>query len=91
MGCNSYWMDTPCIPEDHQLRDEAIGEINAVFDSCHATLMCDRDTMQIDASDLTVELMEAIIATVLVCDWNMRAWTLLEAMRKKASSDSLQE
>ena len=23
-GCDSYWMDTPCIPQDHQLRLEAI-------------------------------------------------------------------
>lgn len=81
MGCDSYWMDAPCIPEDHQLRDEAIRQINDVFSSSHITLVCDRDMMQIDSTELSLELMEAIIATVLVCDWNARAWTFLEAMR----------
>lgn len=37
--------------------------------------------MSIDISNLTTELRESILATVLVCDWNSRAWTLLEAMR----------
>jgi hypothetical protein len=81
MGCDSYWMDTPCIPQDHELRDEAIREINGVFATCHLTLVCDKDLMQIDATDLNLELMEAIIATILVCDWNVRAWTFLEAMK----------
>ena len=81
MGCDSYWMDTPCIPEDHQLRDEAIREINNVFASCHLTLVCDRDLMLIDIEHLTLEVMEGIIATVLVCDWNSRAWTFLEGTR----------
>jgi hypothetical protein len=81
MGCDSYWMDTPCIPQEHELRKEAIREINGVFLRSHATLVCDRDLMQIDTTDLTIELMEAIIATVIVCDWNVRAWTFLEAMR----------
>jgi hypothetical protein len=81
MGCDSYWMDTVSIPEDHQLRDEAIRQINDVFASCHVTLVCDRDMMQIDTTDMNLKLMEAIIATMLVSDWNARAWTFLEAMR----------
>ncbi|KAI4265066.1 MAG: hypothetical protein L6R38_009674, partial [Xanthoria sp. 2 TBL-2021] len=37
--------------------------------------------MTIDVSNPTTETYEAILATLLVCDWGIRAWTLLEAMR----------
>ena len=30
---------------------------------------------------MTMELRESILVTLLVCDWNVRAWTALEAMR----------
>ncbi|MDI1488038.1 MAG: hypothetical protein OHK93_007312 [Ramalina farinacea] len=74
-------MDTPCIPEDHQLRKEAIGNINKIFEESKATLVCDRDLMSIDATELTIEVRESILVTVMVCDWNLRAWTFLEAFR----------
>ncbi|KAI9771959.1 MAG: hypothetical protein M1839_002592 [Geoglossum umbratile] len=80
-GCDSYWMDTPCIPEDHQLRAESISKINEVFTSSKITLVCDKDLMEIDTSNLTLRLRESILSALLVCDWNIRAWTLLEAMR----------
>ena len=81
LGCSSYWMDTPCIPEDHQLRREAILKINEIFEQSRATLVCDRDLMSIDASNLTVEVREVILVTAMICDWNLRAWTFLEAFR----------
>ncbi len=84
LGCDSYWMDTPCIPEDHQLRREAIMNINQVFDNSKATIICDMDLMNIDASNLTVSVQELILVTILVCDWNIRAWTFLEAFRGRA-------
>jgi hypothetical protein len=90
-GCDSYWMDTPCIPEDHELRKESIANINSVFASSWATLVCDKDLMSInvslllknknDISQSTVELQESIIAILLVSDWNGRSWTLLESLR----------
>ncbi|KUI55434.1 hypothetical protein VP1G_10741 [Cytospora mali] len=81
LGCSSYWIDTACIPSDHDLRQKAISTINQVFTTSHATLVCDRDIMDIDISDIcdgndtspsSVALMESILATVLVCDWNLR-------------------
>lgn len=81
LDCDSYWMDTPCIPEDHQLRAESIAKINDVFSMSKVTLVCDRDLMEIDVDDLTLELRESILTVVLVCDWNVRAWTFLEAFR----------
>ncbi|KAK3395275.1 hypothetical protein B0H63DRAFT_462955 [Podospora didyma] len=83
LGCDAYWMDTPCIPGDHQLRRDAIANINTVFSESLLTLICDQDIMTIDVSNLTIEVQESILATLMVCDWNMRAWTLLEAMRSR--------
>jgi hypothetical protein len=77
-------MDTPCIPGLHKnqaLRTEAINKINEIFATSRVTLVCDRDLLDIDATNLTLELQESILAALLVCDWNVRAWTLLEAMR----------
>ena len=81
--CTSYWMDTPCIPQDHRLRSEAISYINEVFAKSKMTLICDRDLMEleVEAGPNEVQSYERIIATMLVCDWNVRAWTLLESMR----------
>jgi hypothetical protein len=83
LGCDSYWMDTLCIPQDHQLRAEAIDKINEIFTRSKVTLVCDRDLMEIDVTNLSdePELQESLLAALLVCDWNVRAWTLLEAMR----------
>ncbi|MCJ1460460.1 hypothetical protein MMC28_010842 [Mycoblastus sanguinarius] len=81
LGCDSYWWDSACIPEDHDLRAEAISNINEIFARSKVTLVCDRDLMDIEVSNLTLELKESILATVLVCDWNIRAWTFLESLR----------
>lgn len=80
-GCDSYWIDTMCIPSDYNLRKEAIAEINQTFSNGKITLVCDKDIMRLDVSSLTIELQERILSMVLVCDWNQRAWTFLEAMR----------
>ncbi|KAK0644226.1 hypothetical protein B0T16DRAFT_417354 [Cercophora newfieldiana] len=89
-GCSSYWIDVTCIPSAHELREEAIMNINKVFLSSRTVLLCDKDLMGIDTSVIetaddsapaSVSLMESILCTLLVCDWNVRAWTLLEALR----------
>jgi hypothetical protein len=81
LGCDSYWMDTVSIPEDHNLRREAISHINGVFQDSRAVLVCDRDLMNLNVSNLTTELRESLVAAVLLCDWNVRAWTILEGMK----------
>jgi len=82
-ACTSYWLDTPCIPHERQLREQAISQINRIFAQSRITLICDRDLMSIEVADgpLTTDTSERIISTLLVCDWNVRAWTLLESMR----------
>jgi hypothetical protein len=80
-GCDSYWIDTACIPSDHLLRKEAILEINTTFLVGKLTLVCDRDLMAIDVSNLDLDKQELILATLLMCDWNLRAWTMLEAFK----------
>lgn len=74
-------MDTPCIPQEHKLRREAIENINQIFEHSKATVLCDKDLMGIDVSDLSVEVCETIMGTMMVCDWNLRAWTFLEGFR----------
>ena len=37
--------------------------------------------MKIDTAKLTVNIEELNLATVLICDWNMRAWTFLNSVR----------
>ncbi|KAK6713609.1 hypothetical protein SNK04_004573 [Fusarium graminearum] len=74
----------------HDLRMEAIMNINSVFSESRVVLLCDRDLMEIDVSVLegaehlsqkAICLRESILCTLLACDWNVRAWTLLEALR----------
>ena len=81
LGCGSYWMDTPCIPSEKVLRWECIAQITSIFAISGKTIICDRDIMTIDISRPTIRAYETILATLLVCDWGIRAWTLLEAMR----------
>ncbi|KAL4999182.1 hypothetical protein BDV10DRAFT_165390 [Aspergillus recurvatus] len=85
LGCTSYWMDSPCIPTDDDLRDEAIGQINDNFINSKLVLLVDRDLMEIDIEPLTLAAEETILAALVVCDWNVRAWTLLEGIRGRAN------
>ena len=82
LGCTSYWIDSTCIPDDESLRNEAIRGINGVFTGSKVTLVCDKDLMEIDFQDTQeIESWERVMATLLVCDWNIRAWTLLESIK----------
>lgn len=81
LGCNSYWLDTTCIPTHHQLRKEAIMQINKVFSTSRVVLVCDKDLMKIDIRNLSMEKQESILAVTLFSDWNTRAWTLLESIK----------
>jgi hypothetical protein len=80
-GCDSYWIDTTCIPSDHILRKDAILEINTTFMVGKLTLICDKDLMAMDISNLDLAKQELILATLLMWDWNQRAWTMLEAFK----------
>lgn len=91
MACDSYWMDTPCIPSESSLRTKAIANINHIFTMSKATLVCDRDFLAFDTSSLefghanghTLQTCEALLVCLLVSDWNGRGWTFLEAVRGK--------
>ena len=83
LGCDSYWIDTTCIPNDHQLRAESISKINEVFMNAKVMLVCDKDIMDIDISNMTTEVCETLLVTAIVCDWNVRAWTFFEAFRAR--------
>lgn len=68
-------------PDDQQLRSEAIDHIKDVFYDSRCAVVIDKDLMTLNVAELTTELQESIVAAVLLSDWNMRGWTLLEALR----------
>ncbi|KAI1080624.1 hypothetical protein F5B20DRAFT_539978 [Whalleya microplaca] len=81
LGCDSYWIDSACIPEPDDLRKEAITHINDVFYESKYVLVCDKELMSINIDDLTTECYEWLLTGVLLSDWNIRAWTMLEALK----------
>lgn len=88
LGCRSYWIDAACIPSERVARQTAIGTINDVFNKCKATLIMDMDLQSVsidELSDRDVEIAETLVSILLVCDWSVRAWTMLEAMRGSRS------
>ena len=79
--CDSYWIDSTCIPDDQQLRKEAIMTINDIFCDSKVTLISDKDLQSKDVSSRSTEDLEILLSILLVCDWGVRAWTMLEAIR----------
>ena len=70
---------------DHQPfveNKDAAALAQAIVDTVREPLLVlDKDLMTLRATDLTTEYQESILVAVLLCDWNMRGWTLLEALR----------
>lgn len=83
--CDSYWIDSTCIPEDKKLREEAIMSINDIFYNCRVTLISDKDLQSKNITDGSLEDFETLLSILLVCDWGVRAWTMLEAIRGSRS------
>lgn len=84
-GCDSYWIDSACIPDDHQLRKEAIMAINDIFCNSRITLISDKDLQSKALIAESTEDLETLLSILLVCDWGVRAWTMLEAIRGNES------
>jgi hypothetical protein len=80
-NCESYWIDAACIPSDPQLRKAAIKTINTVFTISKVVLIIDKDIQSVDLSTSRIETLETLLSILLVSDWNVRAWTMLEAIR----------
>lgn len=85
LDCQSYWIDSACIPSDDPWRKDAIRDINKIFTNSKATVIIDQDLQSIDMSSPTIQNMETLLSVLLVCDWNVRAWTMLEAIRGSES------
>lgn len=79
--CDSYWIDSSCIPSDKELRKEAIMTINDIFRDSKVTLISDMDLQSKTVSVDSVKDLEILLSILLVCDWGVRAWTMLEAIR----------
>lgn len=85
LGCESYWIDSTCIPDDEQLRTEAIKSINGIFHNSKVTLISDQDIQSVSIDNSSIEKLETLLSVLLVCDWGVRAWTMLEAIRGNTS------
>lgn len=85
LGCQAYWIDSACIPSDDPWRKDAIRDINKIFIDSRATVIIDQDLQSIDLLSPTIQNMETLLSVLLVCDWNVRAWTMLEAIRGSES------
>lgn len=83
--CDSYWIDSTCIPDDLQLRKEAIMSINQIFCDSKITLISDKDMQSKSMRSASVADFETLLSILLVCDWGVRAWTMLEAIRGNRS------
>lgn len=82
LGCDSYWIDAACIPSDAELRSAAIKTINPIFRNSRVTLICDKDIMDVDVGEpLTIDKLEILVSVLLLSDWNVRGWTMLEVVR----------
>lgn len=81
--CESYWIDAACVPSEITLRRQAINDISKVFAAAKSTLVIDADIQSIvvSAPQPTIDQIETLVSTLLVCDWSVRGWTVLEAIR----------
>ncbi|MCJ1460191.1 hypothetical protein MMC28_010570 [Mycoblastus sanguinarius] len=84
-GCESYWIDSTCVPDDAQLRKEAIMSINDIFCHSKVTLISDQDLQSVAIPKASIGEIETLLSILLVCDWGVRAWTMLEAIRGNRS------
>lgn len=85
LGCESYWIDSTCIPDDEQLRTEAIKSINSIFRDSKVTLISDQDVQSVSIENSSIDELETLLSVLLVCDWGVRAWTMLEAIKGNTS------
>jgi hypothetical protein len=90
-ACNasSYWIDSTCIPSEPKLRKEAIETINEVVSTSRIVMISDMDLQSVDISTRSIEVLETLLSILLVCDWNVRAWTMLEAIRGRSNVNIL--
>ena len=84
-GCDSYCIHSACILKDCQLRREAIMAINDIFRTSKVTVVSDRDLQSVKIIDGSMKELETVLSILLVCDWGVRGWTMLEAIRGSRS------
>ncbi|EXJ57152.1 hypothetical protein A1O7_07497 [Cladophialophora yegresii CBS 114405] len=82
-GCDTYWIDVAAIPSETKLRRQAINSISHIFAIAKVTVVIDMDvqTVDVDPSVPTIDQIEMLVSTLLVSDWTVRGWTLLEGIR----------
>lgn len=59
--------------------------INDIFCDSKVTLISDKDLQSKNVSSTSIGDLETLLSVLLVCDWGVRAWTMLEAIRGNES------
>lgn len=67
------------------MRKDAIKAINGIFSDSKVTLVLDKDLQSVSIEDSSIAAYETLFSVLLVCDWGVRAWTMLEAIRGSRS------
>ena len=82
-GCDTYWIDAAAIPSEATLRRQAIDNISIIFATAKVTLIIDMDVQSLDIAlpGPSLAQIETLISILLVSDWAVRGWTLLEGIR----------
>lgn len=83
-ACNSYWVDTVCVPSSNPARKRTMGWVNSVFEKSKLTVIVDSSIMALEERGEQEEesaFMERALAALLVCDWNLEAWSLVAAVK----------
>lgn len=83
LGGKSYWIDNSCIPgeEEHQpVRKKIIDEINDIFSTSKAVVICDKDLMDIDIpGDLDLDKLDSKAIDLPAQNPNVRLLELIVA------------
>ncbi|KAJ6256069.1 hypothetical protein Dda_9161 [Drechslerella dactyloides] len=75
LGCDSYWIDSACIPKNDKYRIEAIKTLNPIFLGSKVVLVVDKLIQTIEHTDS-----ELLLAALTMSDWNTRSWTFFEGV-----------
>lgn len=78
-GTTMFWIDSLCVPKEHDIRKRAISMMAKTYESANTTVVLDS---RIRRCSLSVSL-EAKIVSLSLSKWQERLWTLQESSLSK--------
>jgi Heterokaryon incompatibility protein (HET) len=80
MRAQKFWIDTLCIPKDHDLKMRSITIMDKIYKNASAVLVIDANLRCLPFRSSSFE---QITIQYLLSDWNLRLWTFQEAYLSK--------